>query len=167
MRAEAAMNIRSAQGADLERLCAARNTPALYRRYLAEADGIRAHFLIAEIDGELAGFGMLYLEVAPGGKRKSHLPKLSDLHVVPDYRRRGVGTALVLAREALARRAGFGAIHVSIDPIDSAAMLALAGKLSYQPMQEHAYPVCATFHDSDGNAYEKHYTRLDFCKRLN
>ncbi len=160
------MKVRQAEENDLAQLCSARNTPALFRAYLDECDGDKAHFLVAEIDERIAGFGLVYLDVTKTGKKKSHLPKLSDLYVIDACRRRGVATALIQAREALAKQYGFATIYVSIDPAESSAMVALAKKLMYQPLQEVPYPVSATFHDSNGDAYEKQYFRLDFAKRL-
>ena len=160
------MTVRAACAHDLEQLCRVRDTLPLYLQYLEECDGTNACFLVAELDGLIAGFGLVYMGVTKSGKRKSHLPKLSDLHVGEHYRRHGVGTALVLAREELARQAGYDKIYVSIDPVESAEMIALAKKLSYEPLQEVPYPVEATFFDARGQSYAKRYFRLDFSKRL-
>jgi GNAT superfamily N-acetyltransferase len=91
---------------------------------------------------------------------------LSDLYVAEKYRRQGVATALILAREALARNYGYSSIYVSIDPVDSCEMVCLAKKLSYLPVQDNPYPVSALYYDSQGLSYEKQYFRLDFKKDL-
>ncbi len=166
MQAESRIRIRAAVKDDLAELCRARNTPELYERYFAECDGERAHFLVAEIDQRIAGFGLVYLGITNTGKKKSHLPKMSDLHVVDIYRRQGVATSLVQARESVAKRYGFSAIYVSIDPDESVGMLALVRKRKYEQLQEKPYPVCATFYDTNGHPYKKQYFRLDFSKRL-
>ena len=158
--------VQAAGQGDLTRLCEMRNTPRLYAEYLDECDGHAAHFLVAELDGQIAGFGVVYLAVTKSGKMKSHLPKLSDLYVGDAHRRRGVATALVRAREQLAKQAGYLEIFVSIDPVESSEMIALAKKLGYQPMQDKPYPVDATYYDAQGGAYAKRYFRLDFAKRL-
>lgn len=160
------INIRQATAEDLEQLCAARNNETLFREYLDECDGEKAYFLIAEIDQKIVGFGLLYLDVTKNGKKKSHLPKLSDLYVIEEFRRKGVATALIQAREALARKYGYAQIYVSIDPAESTEMILLAKKLSYIPMQEQPYPVVALYYDSKGQGYEKTYSRLDFRKIL-
>lgn len=161
-----AIVIRQAEDHDLDQLCRNRNTEQLFKEYLQHCDGERAHFLVAEIDRKIVGFGLVYLDTTNSEKKKSHLPKLSDLYVFEDYRRRGVATALIYAREALAREYGHAHIYVSIDPVESGGMVTLAKKLHYQPLQAQPYPVCAVFHDADGQAYEKHYTRIDFIKQL-
>ncbi|MGQ3051354.1 MAG: GNAT family N-acetyltransferase [Roseateles sp.] len=158
--------VRQATAADLPRLCEARNTDRLFRAYLHECDGQRAYFLLAETAGRIAGFGLLYLDVTKNGKKKSRLPKLSDLYVVEQYRRRGVATALIQAREDIARRHGHAELYVSIDPFESPEMRLLAHKLGYEALQSEPYRACAVHHDTQGVASEKTYFRLDFKKCL-
>lgn len=158
--------IRQAKMEDIEQLCKARNNEQLFRGYLEECDGEKAHFLVAEIKKQIVGFGLVYLDITKNGKRKSHLPKLSDLYVVEDHRKKGVATALIQARECLAKKYGHSQIYVSVDPLQSFEMISLAKKLSYLPLQEQPYPVSALHYDSQGRAYEKQYFRLDFRKSL-
>jgi GNAT superfamily N-acetyltransferase len=158
--------IRQATPGDLGQLCEARNNKRLFRGYLEECDGERAFFLVAEIDGAIVGFGLIYLDITKNGKKKSHLPKLSDLYVVDAHRRKGVATALLLARESIARERGHASIYASIDPVESSGMVAMARKHSYFPQQEQPYQVSAIFHDSQGRVYRKNYFRLDFRKSL-
>lgn len=160
------IKIRQAKIEDIEELCIARNNEQLFRKYLAECDGEKAYFLLAEIENKIAGFGLVYLDITKNGKKKSHLPKLSDLYVVEDCRRKGVATALIRAREALAKKYGHSKIYVSIDPLESPEMIHLAKKLSYLPLQEEPYSVTALYYDLQGQAYEKQYFRLDFHKHL-
>ena len=54
------------------------------------------HFLIAEIDGELAGIGQI--------KEYPGCQELGSLVVLPAYRRRGIAAQLIAALEARARR---------------------------------------------------------------
>ncbi len=160
------IKIRQAKSEDMEQLCNARNNETLFSGYLDECDGEKAYFLVAEIEETIVGFGLVYLDVTKTGKKKSHLPKLSDLYVVEGYRRKGVATALIQARETLAKQYGYSQIYVSIDPSESPEMISLAKKLSYLPLQDQPYPVSALYYDSQGQAYEKQYFRLDFKKNL-
>ncbi len=160
------VKIRAAERDDLTQLCQVRDTPALYLEYFDECDGRAAHFLLAELNDQIVGFGLLYLAVTNTGKKKSHLPKLSDLYVAPSHRRHGVATALIQARERLATQAGYSQLYVSIDPVESTEMIALAGKLEYQAMQDTPYAVDATFYDAEGRPFAKRYFRLDFSKYL-
>ncbi len=160
------IKIRQAAMTDVEQLCRARNNEQLFKEYLSECDGENAYFLVAELDETIVGFGLVFLNPTANGKKKSHLPKLSDLYVVESCRRRGVGCALILAGEARARMYGHSEIYVSIDPTESCEMIALALKLRYHPLQSASYPVSARFYDREGRAYLKHYFRLDFAKEL-
>lgn len=154
------MRVRKAELRDLNQLCRVRNNERLFRTYLEECDGERAHFLVAEVDSRIVGFGLVYLDTTKSGKKKSHLPKLSDLYVAEEYRCRGVATTLVRAREALAKGYGYSRIYVSIDPDESFAMVALAKKLGYQPIQAEPYAVSAIYHDAEGRSFQKQYLRL-------
>lgn len=158
--------IRQAKIEDIEQLCQARNNEKLFRGYLEECDGEKAYFLVAEIENKIVGFSLVYLDITKNGKKKSHLPKLSDLYVIEEYRRQGVATALIQARETIAKEYGYSQIYVSIDPVESSEMISLAKKLSYMPLQEQPYSVSALYYDSHGQAYEKQYTRLDFVKKM-
>ncbi len=160
------MKIRQAKKEDIQQLCDLRNNEQLFRAYLDECDGKCAYFLVAEIADKIVGFGLVYLEVTKNGKKKSHLPKLSDLFVGEKHRRKGVATALIQEGELLAKNYGYSKLYVSIDPVDSSEMIFLAKKLSYIPLQERPYPVSAIYYDMQGQAYEKHYFRLDFEKNL-
>jgi GNAT superfamily N-acetyltransferase len=166
MNKRGAIKIRPAVNADIENLCRARNNEALFRGYLDECDGEKAHFLVAEINTQIVGFGLVYLNITKNGKKKSHLPKLSDLFVIEEYRRKGVATALIEFRESLAKQYGYSEIFVSIDPSESSEMISLAKKLSYRPLQQQPYPVTALYHDNQGQTYQKQYFRLDFKKIL-
>lgn len=95
------LKIRQAKFDDIQQLCSARNNEQLFKGYLEECDGENAHFLVAEINKKIVGFGLVYLGVTKNGKKKSHLPKLSDLYVIEEYRRKGVATALIQARESI------------------------------------------------------------------
>lgn len=160
------IKIRQAKIEDIDQLCVVRNNEQLFRNYLEECDGENAYFLVAEICSQIVGFGLVYLNTTKNGKTKSHLPKLSDLYVSEKYRRKGVATTLIQARESLAKKYGFRSIYVSIDPAESTEMISLAKKLSYLPLQEEPYSVSALYYDSDGQPYEKNYLRLDFKKSL-
>jgi GNAT superfamily N-acetyltransferase len=133
---------------------------------LRECDGESAYFLVAELEQQIVGFGLIYLASTKGGSKKSHLPKMSDIYVVDHRRGEGVATSLVGALEALATQVGHSQIFLSIDPTESVAMTNLARKLSYEPVQTEPYAVSATFYDETGAAYPKHYTRLDYSKTL-
>lgn len=108
----------------------------------------------------------MYLDVTKNGKRKSHLPKISDLYVAEGYRKNGIATALIKAKENIARQYGHLHMYISIDPFESAEMINLATKLPYIPLQSEPYTTSALHYDLQGRGFEKQYYRLDFKKNL-
>jgi GNAT superfamily N-acetyltransferase len=76
------------------------NKPASqYEAYLGEQSAARRAVLVAREDGAFAGYVTL--------KHRSarNVPEIQDLNVLPRYRRRGIGSALLAAAEAAAARA--------------------------------------------------------------
>lgn len=57
-------------------------------------------------------------------------PELQDVAVSPQYRRRGVGSALTAAAEAEARKRGFDRLRITVS-VDNAAAQALYRRLGY------------------------------------
>jgi GNAT superfamily N-acetyltransferase len=100
--------IRSMDESDPETVSAAftalgwHKPPALYRRYLVEQEeGQRLTFL-AEWRGEFAGYVTLLWvsDYRPFAERQ--IPEISDLNVLPPYRRQGIGNALLDRAESAA-----------------------------------------------------------------
>jgi GNAT superfamily N-acetyltransferase len=72
-----------------------------YRRYLQEqAAGERA-VLVAQLDGGFAGYVTIVWSPTYAALREAGVPEISDFNVLPHVRRRGIGTALMDAAEAL------------------------------------------------------------------
>jgi GNAT superfamily N-acetyltransferase len=70
-------------------------TVAQYIRYLGEqALGDRAVY-IGEIDQEFAGYVTVLWKSNYPSFRENSIPEISDLNVLPQYQRRGIGTKLV------------------------------------------------------------------------
>ena len=78
---------------------------AQFERYVAEAEAGDRVCLVAEVDGRLAGYCTLCWESGYPSFRAARIPEIVDLNVLPDFRRRGVATALMdaLEREAATR----------------------------------------------------------------
>jgi len=72
----------------------------------ASADFIPELSLVAEIDGRVVGHVMISGATLRDEAMTSHVANLSPLAVLPDFQRRGIGTALV--REVTARADGRG-----------------------------------------------------------
>jgi GNAT superfamily N-acetyltransferase len=74
-----------------------------YRGYLDDqAAGTRA-VLIAAVAGRFAGYATVAWRTGYLPFREAGIPEIQDLNVLPQYRRRGVGSAIMDAAEALVR----------------------------------------------------------------
>ena len=73
---------------------------SLFRRYALEhATGLR-WVSVAEVEGELAGYVTLLWDSDDRTFRNAGIPEVVDLNVLPSFRRRGVGTALLDSAES-------------------------------------------------------------------
>lgn len=104
-----------------------------YRRYAAEqADGLRVT-LVAEIDGAFAGYLNVVWRSTYPGFRDADIPEITDFNVLIRYQRRGVGTLLMDAAEALiADRSPIAGIGVGLTANYGAAQV-LYARRGYVP----------------------------------
>jgi DNA ligase D-like protein (predicted polymerase) len=74
-----------------------------------------AQYLVAWVDGRPKGHVLVrWPDLAVEGPTLPGVPSLEDLYVVGDYRRRGVGTALLSAAERAARERGLGGLWFAV-----------------------------------------------------
>ena len=62
--------------------------------------------LLAYVDKIPAGFCLLNFKPVYAPFQKFHIPEMQDLHTHPDFRQRGVATALIKSCETFARQSG-------------------------------------------------------------
>lgn len=150
--------IRLADENDLVALCRVRNNIDLFKYYLEQSERKEVYLVIAEQEAHILGFAIL--------KVNGHLlPKLSDLYVKENYRRNGIGSALIKYRENIAKNLGYSEIFVSVDPIENPKMIKLIKRHGYKAISE-PYIKKAVFFNSDGTPYDKTYTKIDLKKLL-
>jgi ribosomal protein S18 acetylase RimI-like enzyme len=76
--------------------------PSTFRRYLdGQTQGLRC-VRVAESQGEFAGYVTLLWVAEDSVLRERHLPEISDLRVLPHFRRQGIASALMDDIEAMA-----------------------------------------------------------------
>ena len=117
------------------------DVPALERCYgkadhrdrVRTADGKNLRYLVAEVDGQVVGFGRLALVWHPAVSGAAFFPRMSNLNVREDMRRRGFGTLLIKTMENLTRAAGYPRICVGVQTGNDVA-LRLYTRLGYQPI---------------------------------
>lgn len=104
-----------------------------YERYLDEqARELRA-VLVAEFDGEFAGYVTVVWNPEYSYFKQNSIPEIQDFNVLPKFRRRGVGSALLDRAEDLIRgRSSIAGIGVGMTP-DYGAAQRLYVKRGYVP----------------------------------
>ncbi|CAA9349909.1 MAG: Acetyltransferase [uncultured Gemmatimonadetes bacterium] len=73
-----------------------------YERYLAEQEAGERQVWVAWVDNEFAGYVTLNRRPAYPVFREHGIPEIQDLNVLPAFRRRGIGSALLEGAERAA-----------------------------------------------------------------
>jgi GNAT superfamily N-acetyltransferase len=68
---------------------------ALFERYVQQHQATTRHFLLAEVYGAIAGYVTLVWESAYPPFAERGIPEISDLNVLPSFRRSGIATRLL------------------------------------------------------------------------
>lgn len=105
-----------------------------YERYFGENQSGRRVTLVAVAGEEVVGYANLLWESGYQPFRLEGIPEINDLNVIDEWRKRGVGTALIREAERVAGRAGrtVVGIGVGLTP-DYSAARRLYPKLGYVP----------------------------------
>ena len=72
---------------------------AQFEKYLAEQTSGERLVLVAEIDGELAGYVTVVWKSAYAPLREAGIPEICDFNVLKKFQRRGIGSALMDSAE--------------------------------------------------------------------
>ncbi len=72
-----------------------------YDRYYEEQKAGKRIVLVAFVDGEFSGYGNIVWESGCPSFRNKGIPEISDLNVLPCFRRRGIATALMDKAEGM------------------------------------------------------------------
>lgn len=83
---------------------------------LKRCENYSGKILVAEVDGEVAGYAMIWTsvkgeEIEDGDFETA---RLADLAVLEQYRRRGIARALIEAAEDYARERGATSLHLGV-----------------------------------------------------
>jgi len=129
------MEIRECAEADLETLERAWPSPGVWMGHLRRQISGEAAFLVAWEGDEPVGVGMLQWTGCVGERARATLPgalEVNHLQVRETWRGRGIGSALITAAEALARKRGLGRMVLAVDA-DNPAARSLYLRLGYGP----------------------------------
>jgi len=86
-----------------------------YQNYLRQSAEGKREILVAEVQGEFAGYVTLKWESGYPPFREAHIPEIVDLNVLTRYQRQGVGSALLTeAEQRIAQRSSVIGIGVGL-----------------------------------------------------
>jgi GNAT superfamily N-acetyltransferase len=88
-----------------------------FERYLQESWSGKRTILIAEVEGDLAGYETIDWEPDYPFFKESLIPEIADLNVLIKFQKRGVGSELMDAAENMIReRCNTAGVRVGLDP---------------------------------------------------
>lgn len=76
-----------------------------YKRYLNDQENNLCLVWVAYIERLFAGYVTLYWKSTCGSFKEHNIPEIRDLNILPDFRRRGIGSALLNQAETKAFQA--------------------------------------------------------------
>lgn len=136
--------IRPARPADLNALTELRPPRGLHADRF---DSDRQQYVLAEVDGKPAGFGVIQFCGDPMWERPEQVPLVMDVWVAPHLRRRGIGSRVLHALEQSARERGFSCVYIQVQLDKNPRAVELYKRLGYQTLQSKPYP--DLFHEVD------------------
>lgn len=90
---------------------------AQYQRYLAEQAAGNCICLVATVAGQFAGYVTVNWAPTYSGFAELKVPEIQDLNVLPEFRRKGLGTRLLdRAEQEIALRSRVAGIGVGLHP---------------------------------------------------
>jgi len=123
-------------------------------------------YVLAEIDGKPAGFGVIHFRGDPMWERPEQVPLVMDVWVVPNLRRRGIGSRMIRALEQSARERGFSRVYIQVQADKNPRAVELYKRLGYQTLQSKPYPDLFHEVDEQGNVREGTEVIVDMQKLL-
>lgn len=157
--------VREATPADVEALTQLRPPRGIHADRVG-GEGADSKYVIAEVNGRPAGFGVIRFTGDPLWDRPEQVPLVMDLYVSPTLRRRGIARRVLTALEKSARDRGFSCVYLQVQPQKNPRVVDLYKKLGYQPLQAKPYPDPYHTVDEQGNVHEGTELIVDMRKLL-
>jgi ribosomal protein S18 acetylase RimI-like enzyme len=158
------VTIREATPADVESLTHRRPPRGLHAdRVGTESD---RKYVLAEVDGKPAGFGVIHFKGDPAWDRPEQVPLVMDLYVAPNLRKRGIGSRVLRALEKSARERGFSCVYLQVQPEKNRNAIEMYRRQGYQQLSAKPYPDPYQTVDEQGNVQEGTELIVDMRKLL-
>jgi len=155
--------IRPARPADLTVLTELRPPRGLHQDRF---DSNTQQYVLAEIDGKPAGFGVIQFRGDPMWERPEQVPLVMDVWVAPNLRRRGIGSRVIHALEQSARERGFNSVYIQVQADKNPRAVELYKRLGYQTLNSKPYRDLFHEVDEQGNVREGTEVIVDMQKLL-
>ncbi len=129
------------------------NKPStLYESYLLDQKQNQRTVLVAKIDGQFCGYVTIKWKSGYQNFVGNNIPEISDLNVLPNCRKKGVGTALIKECERMARNADYSKIGLGVGLTkDYGNAQRLYFQLGYMP---------------DGNGLHHNYKMVNYAETV-
>lgn len=163
------VHVRDASAEDLTALTRLKQSEAVHRDRLQDAQSPTFRYMVLDRAGEVIGFACLVFarpQAWSDAHDTSHLPQLVDVQIAPALRSRGYGACLINALEQLAAGSGSREIFLAVDPLSNPRAYALYERLGYRPLQANPYMKHWEFVDSGGNLHSGNDWTVDMVKSL-
>ena len=128
--------VRPARRADVKALTELRPPRGLH----ADRFDQDQQYVLAEVDGKPAGFGVIQFRGDPMWERPEQVPLVMDVWVAPKLRRRGIGGRVLAVLEQSARERGFSCVYLQVQVDKNPRAVELYRRLGYQTLQARSYP---------------------------
>jgi len=163
---DAKVVVRDATFSDVDSLTNLRPPRGLHADRVRDRSSSDVRYVVAEVNGRPAAFGVIHFEGDPMWERPERVPLVMDLYVAPNLRRKGIGSRLLKALEQSARERGFSCVYLQVEADRNPKAVELYQKLGYQPLQ--AKPYRNPYHtvDDAGNVHEAEELIVDMRKLL-
>ena len=160
------VHVRDITADDIPAVAAVQYNPGLHRDRVIEAATGSLRYLLAELDGEVVGFGMLIWSNPQGWPPVGPVPQMVDLFVRDDIRGKGIGTTLIREMEAIARDRGVRTLYIGVEPEANPKAYALYQRLGYEPISTEIRAEETDYTDSDGVRHQYVEYVIDLKKDL-
>jgi ribosomal protein S18 acetylase RimI-like enzyme len=160
--------LRDATRADVDALTVLRPPRGLHVDRVPAATGgdHDKRYVLAEVDGRPAGFGVIYFRGDPMWQRPERVPLVMDLWVAPHLRGRGIGRSIVDSLEQSARVRGFPCVYLQVQAEKNPRVVRMYERLGYQKLQARPYTDFFAEVDEHGDVRAGEELILDMRKWL-